>query len=138
MIKGTRVKHKDRGFLATVIQMGTSAAPKPLMVQVRRDDTPNQRMWFVAKHFDVISDPPKDSGYVYYLVSSVIKVDVKAEGWDAGCDECFGIQQICSAPGYNSLSNKDEIGVRVIGYSVIEQKEFDKHKYDLFTEEGGI
>ena len=138
MKKGDRIRHKERGFEAKVLEVGTSVAPKPLMVRLVRDDMPHHPCWFVAKNFEVIPEPSPDDTHIYYLVSSVVKIDVKKEGWDAGCDECFGIQKICAASGYDSLSNKDEIGVRVIGYSMINQRKFNELKYDLFTEEGGI
>lgn len=134
MKKGDRVRHKTSGFYAIVQEVRTSVSPKPLMIRIIREDTPGVSMWFAAKSFEVIDN----SHYVYYLVSSVVKVNMDKEKWDAGCDECFGIQQICSATDYDSLTNSDEMGVRVIGYSVIEKKEFDTRKYDLFTEAGGI
>lgn len=67
----------------------------------------------------------------YYEATVVIKVDVKKEAWDSGCDETFGLQQIVSP-------DSSEDGPVLIAYERIDKKEFDDKKYTIFTEEGGI
>ena len=99
---------------------------KPTMVRLYRDDTPKIPRWFVfrwpykAKLFEVISEPDAPSKFIYYLASSVIKVDIEDEGWDSGCDEIFGLHNICSAAGYDGTCNNNEMGTRLIGYQIIE------------------
>lgn len=65
----------------------------------------------------------------YYKVTVYMPItDETYNGWDTSCDETF------HGPG----SIHDGSHIYVTDYTQVTKEEFNKNKYNLFTEEGGI
>jgi hypothetical protein len=136
MMKGDRVRHIKHGYRGTIEEMGPTNSDIQ-MVRIKRDDrSAVTTHWAQARDLEIIKKVVPTE--LYFLVSSVVKVDLTKEGWDVGCDASFGLQKMCSREGYCGLSNANDVGVHMIGFKSIPDKEFHKLKYELFTEEGGI
>ena len=63
----------------------------------------------------------------------VIKVDLEKEGWAGVWRKHFELQNVCRQEGWDGLTNEGDRGVHMIGYSEIDEKEFNELKYKLFT-----
>lgn len=129
MKKGTRVKHTT-GWMATIDRVEFFEGTKPTMARLFRDDSPNMACWFCVTNLAEIAEPTDK--FTYFLTSSVIKVDLKKQGWTSSARKLYILQSISRREGFNSLTNEDGAGVQMIGYSKIDKKEFDKLKYKLF------
>ena len=76
--------------------------------------------------------------YRYYLVTSVVKVDIEKEGWDGIGDMEFGLANMTTNPKSDGVSDPEDEGVHMVGYSEVDEPYFREIKNTMFTEEGGI
>ena len=118
--------------MATIDKVETYEGSKPAMARIFRDDSPNLARWFCLQNFiEIDGNLDGVDNHTYYLISSVVKVDTLKEKW---LNASYNLQVISQANGWSGLSNKDGYGIHMIGYQMIDKKEFDKLKKKLFIE----